>query len=83
MYSMFHKPPHDTATRRGFLGLFEETTPLSPAQSELFQNIDKALTTFGQPFADQVKVTELKFVDGTIKKTDQYTINRPSIGQRG
>ncbi len=77
MFTMFNKPPHNTATRERFFGLSKETKPLTNEQAKLFQNIDNALKQCGGGLADQVEVTELKPMGSKIEETDKYTINRP------
>jgi hypothetical protein len=83
MFTMFNKPPHDTATRTRFLGLSRETKPLPNDEYELFKNIDAALKQCGGGLADEVEVTFLERPEkGKITETDAYTISRPGPGQR-
>lgn len=81
MFEMFNQPPHDTATRKRFLGISEETTPLSDTKMKLFQNIDGILKQCGGGLAPQVAVTEMKSEGGTFIETDKYTITRPGQGR--
>jgi hypothetical protein len=60
MFKMFGQPAYNTATRKKFFGLSEETKLLSEEPSELFKNIDGILKQCGGGLAPEVSVTEME-----------------------